>query len=63
MSPPMNKEKNNMENNNITQEMKDLNNKIKDQVFELEKDNYLKKTLSPTEMVAKIKKIVEEAVK
>lgn len=52
-----------MENNNITQEMKDLNNKIKDQVFELEKDNYLKKTLSPTEMVAKIKKIVEEAVK
>ena len=49
--------------NNITQEKKDLNNKIKDQVFELEKDNYLKKTLSPNEMVAKIKKIVEEAVK
>ena len=63
MNPAMNKESNNMENNNVTQEMKDLNNKIKDQVFELEKDNYLKKTLSPTEMVAKIKKIVEEAVK
>lgn len=63
MNLPTNKEKNNMENNNVTQEMKDLNNKIKDQVFELEKDNYLKKTLSPNEMVAKIKKIVEEAVK
>ncbi len=52
-----------MENNNISQEKKDLNNKIKEQVFELEKENYLKKTLSTTEMVAKIKKIVEAAVK
>ena len=52
-----------MENNNITQEMKEKNNKIKDQVFALEKDNYLKKTLTSTEMVAKIKKIVEVVVK
>lgn len=52
-----------MENNNITQEKKDLNNKIKEKVFELEKDNYLKKTLSSNDMIKKIRKIVEEAVK
>ena len=52
-----------MENSNSTEEKKALNEKIRKEVFELERDNYLKKTLSSTEMVAKIKKIVEEAVK
>lgn len=52
-----------MENNNISKEKKDLNEKIRKQVFELERDNYLKKTLSTPQMVAKIKKIIEEEVK
>ena len=47
----------------ISQEKKDLNDKIKDEVFKLEKENYLKKTLTPNEMVAKIKKYVEGVVK
>lgn len=53
-----------MENNTVvSQEKKDINEKIRKEIFELERENYLKKTLSPTEMVAKIKKIIEEAVK
>lgn len=53
-----------MDNNtNISQEKKDINEKIRKEIFDLERENYLKKTLSPIEMIAKIKKIVEEAVK
>lgn len=53
-----------MENNTVvSQEKKDINEKIRKEIFDLERENYLKKTLSPTEMVAKIKKIIEEAVK
>lgn len=49
--------------NNVSQEKKEINELIRKEVFALEKENYLKKTLNSSEMVAKIKKIVEGAVK
>ena len=52
-----------MNNGTISQEKKELNDKIKDEVFRLEKENYLKKALRSDEMVAKIKKYVEGVVK
>lgn len=62
----MNKEKSIMENinNNVTKnELNELNEKIRKKIFHLEKDNYQKKTLTSSDMVKKIRKIVEEEVK
>lgn len=47
----------------MNQNRNEVNEKIRKQIFKIEKENYLKKVLSPNEMVAKIKKIVEEEVK
>jgi len=52
-----------METNVVSQERKDVNEKIRKQVFRLEKENYHKKTLTSSEMISKIKKIVEGEVK
>jgi hypothetical protein len=49
--------------NNVTPERKAINESIKQQVFKIEKENYHKKVLSSNDMVTKIRKIVEEAVK
>ena len=40
-----------------------INEKIREEVFKIEKENYRKKELNTNEMIAKIKKIVEDAVK
>lgn len=48
---------------NVTQERREINDRIKKQVIRLEKENYLKKELKSDEMVRKIKKIVEDEVK
>ena len=48
---------------NISDERKIINESIKQQIFKIEKENYHKKILNSNDMVVKIKKIVEEAVK
>ena len=48
---------------NTNPKRSEINEKIRKQIFKIEKENYLKKVLSSNEMVAKIKKIVEEEVK
>ena len=47
----------------ISEEDKKKNNEIKEAVFKLEKENYKQKSLTSTQVVQKIKKIVEEKVK
>ncbi len=47
----------------ISEEDKKIHNEIKEAVFKLEKENYKQKALTSTQVVQKIKKIVEEKVK
>ena len=56
-----NKEKN--MDTNTTQEKKTVNERIRKQIFKIEKENYHKKILNSSEMIVKIRKIIEEEVK
>ena len=48
---------------NTTQEKKTVNERIRKQIFKIEKENYHKKILNSSEMIVKIRKIIEEEVK
>ena len=52
-----------MDEKQINDERKKIHDEIKRKVFEIEQENFRQKSLSSTQMIQKIKKIVESEVK